>query len=535
MTIRPPLLGQCLRRLCAAFALGALAALAAGCASLPAPAPLPRTEALGDVGQTRLARLAAQPSPGTPGPAAGASGFRLLPEGEFAYDARIALARNAEKSLDVQYYLVQNDPLGRLLLRELRDAALRGVRVRLLVDDLYAAGEDDLYRGLAAYPNAQVRIFNPFPVRAGSVTSRVLFSMHEFGRINHRMHNKLFVADNSFAVSGGRNVAAEYFMRSEEANFVDLDVLSSGPVVREFSRAFDLYWNSPYVYPIEQLVRAGTTREAAQRRFDELVREANPDIPLRERDVLLRTPVSVQLERGEVERIYAPARVVVDHPDKITREGEERRRGSVLETVLQLFGQSRRNITIVSPYFIPGEKNVETMRQAHAAGVRIVLLTNSLGATDEPLVYWRYARYREAMLRAGVTIYELSPSLVRASGEFGMFGRSLGRLHAKLAIIDEKQLFVGSMNLDGRSALLNTEVGLIVDSPELVADVRRLQIRDDVRSAYRLRLRGDGPGVEWLEHTAEGTIRVHADEPDATPLLRLKNWLLSPFVVEEFL
>jgi putative cardiolipin synthase len=503
---------------------------------LPAPAPNPPSHAIADVATTTLAQIAAAARERASAQAEH-SGFRPLPEGEFALDARIALARHAERSLDVQYYLIQNDPVGRRLLRELRDAAQRGVRVRLLIDDLYAAGEDELLAGLAAQPNAQVRVFNPLPARSGSFMGRLVFSLHEFDRINRRMHNKLFVADNSFAVSGGRNVAAEYFMRSGDANFVDLDMLSTGPIVREFSNAFDRYWNSEHVWPIERVTYVREREAPAlQRRFDELVADDAAPIQLRERDVLRRTSLSSQLERGIVDALmFARARVVVDDPDKIARAPHSTGTDTVLENVVQLFGTARREVLIVSPYFIPDDRGLAMMQRAPQSNSRVILLTNSLGATDEPLVYWRYARKREAMLKAGVTIYELSPSLVRKTQEFGVFGQSMGRLHAKLATIDRRWLYIGSMNLDGRSALYNTELGLIIDSEEVVADVRRLRVHDDIKSAYRVRLRAGGQGVEWVEHDADGRETVHLDEPDDTWTLRLKNWLLAPFVLEEFL
>jgi putative cardiolipin synthase len=204
-----------------------LVALLGACASLPPPPPSPPAYAYTDVGDTRLAQVAAAAVPAHP---PGLSGFRLLPEGPTALNARIALAQRAERSLDVQYYLIGNDATGRRFLRALRDASTRGVRVRLLVDDLFTGGEDELLAGLAAYPNVQVRLFNPLPSRAASTGARLLNSLHEFSRINHRMHNKLCIADNSFAVSGGRNIADEYFMHGAAANFIDLDVLSCGPV-----------------------------------------------------------------------------------------------------------------------------------------------------------------------------------------------------------------------------------------------------------------------------------------------------------------
>lgn len=523
-------------RAACSLSLVALCLFAGGCAVLPPPTPNPPSQAITDVSATKLAKTsdaARQRASAAPDH----SGFRPLPEGEFAFDARLALARHAERSLDVQYYLIQNDPVGRRLLRELRDAAQRGVRVRLLIDDLYAAGEDELLAGLAAHPNAEVRVFNPLPVRSGSFMTRFVFSLHEFDRINRRMHNKLFIADNSFAVSGGRNIAAEYFMRSDEANFIDLDMLSAGPVVREFSNAFDRYWNSEQVWPIERVTYL-RERDALSRRqrFDELVADDGPPIQLRERDVLRRTPLSSQLARGEVDGLmFASARVVVDGPDKIAREPHSAGPDTVLENVVHMFGSARKEVLIVSPYFIPNDRGLAMMQRAGQNKNRVILMTNSLGATDEPLVYWRYARKREAMLKAGVTIYELSPSLVRKTQEFGLFGQSMGRLHAKLATIDRRWLYIGSMNLDGRSAIYNTEIGLIIDSEEIVTDVRRLRVHDDVRSAYRVRLREDGKGVEWVETDAEGRETVHLDEPDDTWTLRLKNWFLAPFVMEEML
>jgi putative cardiolipin synthase len=509
-----------------------IAAALCACASLPPPQPNPVSHAITDVADTSLARIAQASREGQP---AEASGFRPLPEGGFAIEARIALARRAEKSLDVQYYQIQQDRSGLLLLRELRDAARRGVRVRVIVDDLYAAGEDELLAGLAAHPNVELRMFNPLPVRRGGVTTRIVFSLHEFGRINHRMHNKLFVADHSFAIAGGRNIADEYFMRADAANFVDMDLLASGPVVAEFSAAFDAYWNCAYVVPIERIAKPSYEPAASRRRFDELVGDP-PDVQLRRRDVLHRLPVSQELAAGNVEQIFGPARVVADPPDKISRTAaDDREEGTVTQAVLGLFASARKKVLIVSPYFIPGERGLAMMRKGAELGGQTILLTNSLGATDEPLVYWKYARYRAAMLQAGVRIHELSPTLVGKTFELGDFGASRGRLHAKMAEVDDRWLFVGSMNLDGRSARLNTEIGLIIDSPPLVADLQRLRLSQDLRSAYRLRLAPDGQGVEWLENGPNGEQIVHTDEPDGNPLLWLKNWLISPFVMEELL
>jgi putative cardiolipin synthase len=504
-----------------------------GCASLPPRAHAPPTVALNDVGDTTLGRVAAASlSPGAPA----LSGFRLLPEGETSFDARIALARRAQKSLDVQYYLIQDDDLGRQFLRELRDAARRGVRVRMLVDDLYAAGEDPLFAGLAAYPGVEVRLFNPLPARAGSFRQRLVLSLHEFGRINHRMHNKLFIADNSFAVSGGRNVAEEYFMRSPEANFIDLDVLSAGPVVRELSAVFDAYWNSEQAYPVGSLVESRSLAEARER-FDAIVATARPSVEERPHDVLGQTPVAEQLDAGRAVFALATARVFADTPDKAAAGDHPETGPTVTDQTLALFAAATREVDIASPYFIPGERGMAMIRAVGATeeNERITLVTNSLGSTDEPLVYAGYARYRLDMLKAGVRIYEIGPSLSRNTQRLGNFGRSISRLHAKAAVIDHRLVFIGSMNLDGRSEHSNTEVGLVIDSPA-VAEIAIRLFRESLASgAYKLRLSADGEHIEWVQTDAEGRQIVHVQEPDDDWLTQLKMRLLSPFVAEDLL
>ncbi|MDM0055253.1 phospholipase D family protein [Variovorax fucosicus] len=512
-------------------------AIAAGlllgaCASLPPPVPGVPTHAMSDVATTSLARLVAADAAAHP---TAFSGFRLLPEAAFAFDARISLARNAEKTLDVQYYLIQNDDVGLLFLRELRDAAARGVRVRLLVDDLYTGGEDELFSTLSAYPNVEVRLFNPLPSRAASLTARLALSLHEFGRINHRMHNKLLVADNSFAVSGGRNIANEYFMRSTAANFIDMDVLSCGPIVRRMSDAFDRYWNSGQVWPIDSVAPLRLRPEAAQRRFDELVSTAAPDVPIRARDVLDRPPVGQQLATGQLDFRWAHAELFADDPAKITRPPAEAFRGSVTEGALGVIGSARKDVQIASPYFIPGARGLEMMKTAIDQGVRVAVVTNSLGATDEPLAYAGYERYRADMLKIGVAVSEIAPESTGRSGRFGDFGKSISRLHAKLAVVDARRIFIGSMNLDHRSAAVNTELGLVIDSPELVHDYVQLVTGNRLNLGYRLRMGPDGKRVQWLEYDDQGGDVVHEDQPGQFLWLRFKNWLLLPIVGEELL
>jgi putative cardiolipin synthase len=517
-------------------ALVATLALAA-CASLPAGVQRPVSTAPADVGATTLAAIDAA---STPADAAALSGFRLLPVGDQALDARIALARRAERALDVQYYLIAHDGAGLQFLRALRDAAARGVRVRVLIDDLYAGGQDGLLAGFAAHPNVEVRMFNPLPARGGGFASRLVLSLHDFDRINRRMHNKLFIADNTWAVTGGRNVADEYFGRAEPANFIDMDVLASGPVVRELSTVFDAYWNSEHAFPVQSLVGADFDAPAARRAFDAKVAGVAAERPPAERDSLGRTSVEAQLAAGRVEQHRANARVLADLPGKVDADAHAAAAAaaaaaSVADATLELIAGARTEVLVASPYFVPGQRGLETIRAAVANDVQVSVMTNSLSTTDEPLAHFGYSRYRTRLLEMGVNLYELMPTAEGKEAESAFeFHGSLGRLHAKLAVVDARLLFIGSMNMDRRSARWNTEMGLVIDSPELADEVRNLLQRERQPGSYRLRIAGDSKRIEWVANPGEAGI-VYAKEPKLTAGRRLRLKVTSTFVSEELL
>jgi putative cardiolipin synthase len=512
-----------------------LLALLSGCAGLPPQQPQPPPSfALAEVSDTMLGCVAAASLPADD---AALSGFRLLPEGPTAFRARIALARHAQKSLDVQYYLIGNDKAGLQFLRELRDAAARGVRVRLLVDDLYTAGEDPLLTGLAAFPNVELRLFNPLPSRSDSFNWRVLSSLHDFGRINHRMHNKLFIADNRMAISGGRNMADEYFTLSRHDNFIDVDVLSVGPVVPQMSAVFDRYWNSRYAWPIGA-VAASLPPAQARADFDErIAAHAGPAIEERAHDVLGHTPLAQQLRSGRLELVLAPAQVFADSPHKVDDVEAAAEGPTVTQRTLALFGTAKDTVHIMSPYFIPGERGMAMIRAAGAteANGRIVLVTNSLASTDEPLVYAEYAKHRLDLLKAGVRLYEVGATLGRGTGLGFTVGHSVDRLHAKVASIDGRVVFIGSMNLDPRSAIVNTEMGLVIESPQIAQTLSMLFRQDLARNVYKLQQSADGERIEWVETTADGSQRIHHLEPGDNWRIRLQIWLLAPFVAADLL
>lgn len=512
-----------------AVALLAVVALA-GCGALPPRGDAPQTTALPPSPDSPLVRLAQASLPGPD-----LSGFRLLPMGYYSLDARVELARRATRSLDLQYYHIHSDRTGHLLLRNVRDAALRGVRVRLLVDDLYTVGGDALFLGLAAFPNVEVRLFNPFCCGRDGIGAKYVASLFDIRRLNRRMHNKLFLADSAIAVVGGRNIADEYFMRSTTDNFVDLDALIVGAVVPQLGKIFDTYWNSPHVHPVQAIVATGLDATGLQRQFDRLVDDGDPmmEVALPPVDILGYGPVSEDFDGGRLGLHWGRASAFADSPDKVVAESDEMARSmSVSMSVMDLVTAAQREVVLSSPYFVPGTMGVQAFGELRRRDVKVTILTNSLAANDEPLVHTGYARYREALLRVGVDLYELSPTRVQRNQRLHWPGASLGRLHAKLAVVDRKFVFVGSMNLDPRSAGKNTELGIVVESPELAKEVLRVIHISKLQSAYRLQFGADGRSLAWATMDDDKEVLLDT-EPDTSLFLRVQNLLLAPFVPEQ--
>ncbi|HET9643088.1 MAG TPA: phospholipase D family protein [Burkholderiaceae bacterium] len=512
-----------------------LLVLLLGCATgLPKIDRLPlASEAVPLSTATSLGRIASQSSPD---PAL--SGFRLMPLGSFSLDTRVQLARRAEATLDVQYYHLASDETGRWLMRALRDAAARGVRVRLLLDDYYTTGEDELLLGLAAYRNVEIRVYNPFCcARSLGQTARYLVSLNDFRRVNHRMHNKLFIADGAMAVIGGRNVANEYYLRGAKDNFVDLDAFVVGWVIPPLQALFDRYWNSEPVYPLDAVASSALSPEELRRKFDEATVPANnPEPPaLPTNDVLGYGPIADDLDGGRLGLIWADAYVFADHPDKPfdSEVGGELLETSVTYNVLGEILKAKKEVVVSSPYFVPGPRGMALIRKLRDRGIDVTVMTNSLGATDEPVVHLGYKKYRVELLKMGVNLYELSSSRVKQNKRMFLFGHSLGRLHAKLVVVDRSVSFIGSMNFDPRSATINTELGAIIKSPQLSRELIRVIDIDRLQSAYKLRLAPNGR-LEWIgENEDQEMILTH--EPDSSSWLRFKQLLLMPFVPEELL
>jgi phosphatidylserine/phosphatidylglycerophosphate/cardiolipin synthase-like enzyme len=491
--------------------------LLAGCASLPLHVKKYPSEALQPPPNGTLARVVAASEDGSN---KNLSGVRLLASGEEALDSLIALADHAERSLDIQYYIIHQDESARTLLDHVRAAAERGVRVRVLVDDLNTAGEDRRFLHLGHHANIEVRVFNPFPGGRSATWSRILTSISDIPRINHRMHNKLFVADNELAITGGRNIGDEYFTLDKRSNFIDLDVVVAGPIVPQLSASFDAFWNSKYAYPIASLASA-----------DE------PDTPIQPPPLATSNDdanwLGREIDGGNLRLDWVPATVLADRPAKIASETSPDEEVTIANNIAALMRSAQREVLVISPYFVPGKKGVALMRALIDRGVHIRILTNSLASTDAPLVHNGYARYRVALLKMGVELFEVRPKLGQKRLRFHPFKSSNASLHAKALVIDQRTVFIGSLNMDGRSARFNSELGLVMRSAEIAKQVTSLL--DDITADGSFRLSLDHRAhIVWSVGEGDSERTWHTD-PETTELQRISLKLLAPFAPEELL
>jgi len=504
----------------ALLAAGAGAGLIVSCSALPSLEGRSMTVALTDTGATRLGRAIAPRVAMHPGK----SGIVLLTDARDAFAARVLLARAAERSLDVQYYIWHGDLSGTLLFAALHDAAGRGVRVRLLLDDNNTAGLDATLAALDAHPNIEVRLFNPFPVRR----PRLIGYLTDFPRLNQRMHNKSFTADNQATIVGGRNVGDEYFGATAEVEFVDLDVLAVGPVVREVSDDFDRYWASASSYPADRLLPPADPASidalgAADARIGNDPAAAAYVRALRE------SPFVGELIAGRAGLEWAATRLVSDDPAKGL--GRAAPNGQLPEKLAQIIGASATHVELVSAYFVPTAAGVDAFAALAKRGVKIRVLTNSLEATDVTAVHAGYAKRRKPLLDAGVLLYEskrVSPN-VRIDRHTGLTGSSASSLHAKTFAVDRARLFVGSFNFDPRSARLNTELGFVIDSPVLAQQIEAAFDGRIPETAYEVRL--ENGRLYWLERR-DGQLFRHDTEPGTGPGLRTGVWLMSVLPIE---
>jgi len=454
----------------------------------------------------------------------GVSGIYPLPDARDAFAARALLAQGAERTLDVQYYIWRNDMSGTLLFEALRSAADRGVRVRLLLDDNDTSGLDTLLASLASHSNIEVRLFNPFVIRE----PRWIGYVTDFSRLNRRMHNKSFTADNQATIIGGRNVGDEYFGATEGVVFVDLDVMAVGPVVTEVSKEFDRYWASGSSYPVERLLPAVNPATIAELTSSALRVERDP-AAVAYMNALRNLSFVHEMDQGSLVLDWSATRMISDDPGKGL--GLAAPETLLFPKLREIIGESAAEVYMESPYLVPTAAEFDEFVAVAERGVKIKVLTNSLQATDVPIVHAGYVKRRKPLLEAGVTLYELRrlPDTAPRKGA-GPLGSSGSSLHAKAFLVDNSRVFIGSFNFDPRSSTLNTEMGFVIDSPALAQKMEVALSRRFLASAYEVRL-SDAGKLYWIERR-EGEWVRHDIEPGTSFWQRLEVWLMSMLPIE---
>ena len=512
-----------LEGLIGAAALLVAVLLTARLAFLPPPlAGRSHSRAMPASDRTTLGRAAAA---AVPDPAL--SGIELLNDGRAAFAARMDLIRAAEESLDIQYYIWQRDATGLALLGEVQRAADRGVRVRLLIDDHGSPALDRDLAILDTHPMIEVRLFNPFILRRG----RFLGFLFDFARLNRRMHNKSLTADGAATIVGGRNIGDIYFAFGEGTHYVDLDVLCVGRIAAGVARDFDRYWSSASAHPASRILwRPGADG------WQRLAASASEAVTHPEAEPYFTTladsgSVVGRLLEGRADLDCVPVSLVSDHPAKGL--GRARREQMLYHRLVALTGQPARSVDLISAYFVPGREFTRALRALAGRGRRVRVLTNSQQATDVLVVHSAYVRYRPRLLRAGVELYELKADAQptaqqqaeRAVRRRAVIGSSRSSLHSKSLAIDEQRVFIGSFNFDHRSLDLNTEMGVLIDSPRLGALIAR-GFEENVRPASFRPREVDGRLV-WDDPGPPA--RLHRVEPDTTrfsrALLVMLGWL----------
>jgi putative cardiolipin synthase len=483
--------------------------LVTACATLPENVGRKETFAYPDTGDTLLGRAISREGAAHP---PGESGFHLLGNGLDAFVARAVLAHFAERSIDVQYYLYHDDLVGRLLTWQLLQAADRGVRVRLLVDDMDLAGRDPGAVALDSHPNVEVRVFNPFSRKTGR-TSQFLT---RYGSVTRRMHNKSFTVDSQATILGGRNIGNEYFEADPDLAFADLDVIGVGPVARDVSAAFDRYWNSELAYPVSALVGEPPTPEEIGRMRQQLNDFAAAQVDSAYLQALRNSALADKMRKNQVRYSWGEAVVVYDRPEKMLHDAGEKEYQLAPQLKPYVEG-ARKELIVFSPYFVPGEAGTAFLTSLAARGVRVRILTNSLASNDVSVVHAGYARYRKPLLRGGVELYEMNRKLTPEQREEkkGAGGSSKASLHAKSFVYDRRQVFIGSMNLDPRAVIHNTEIGVVLTSPEIAQGMGEWFDRNVGKLAFRLELKRGPDGSETLlwHGTADGTPQTFDVDP----------------------
>jgi putative cardiolipin synthase len=494
--------------------LVALIILGAGCASVDFDAEKSTSTALTDTDDTNLGRYLTRVGSHPPDE----SGFYLIYDSIDALAIRLLLEKRAERSIDAQYYMVDDDVVGQVFFASLVRAADRGVRVRLLIDDINTSGMEDQLAAMDDHPNIELRLFNPFAYRQWRV-----LEVWDFSRVNRRMHNKSFTVDNQVTLIGGRNIATEYFARNSEYNFGDLDTLAVGPIVADTSKMFDSYWNHRNAVPYAQLSaqqpdggeRLSVLRDSLQDNTETLRDTPYADAVFESLDEFV--------EKDHKEFQWAPYQLVYDSPDKSLEGDEGEDATSILSPLRKSLLSASESLLIISPYFVPTPTAIERLVALQQSGVQVDIVTNSLASSDHLLVHGGYAGSRKPLLKHGVRFFEVRGDVEISGTEDSHRRHAKSSLHTKAFVVDRRYFFMGSFNWDPRSAYINTELGVTIDSPKIASYVADRIYAAAPGTSFEVFL-GDDGGLRWRAH--EGGKEVIYDvEPDTTWFKRFKAGL----------
>ena len=502
---------SCFRAIKSLLALLVVSAVA-GCATVPLEIPRTPSTAIGETDDTDLARYSAAWRSEQPE----RNGFYPLSGGLDAFGARLSLIDSAEVSIDAQYFLMKPDDAGLVFASKLLEAADRGVRVRLLLDDVFTTVKDSALALLNSHPNIELRIFNP-------VSRQGLYAVNYVGNFklaNRRMHNKSFVADNQLAIVGGRNIAVEYFQLETTGEFVDFDMLCAGPIVPQVSRAFDEYWNDQLAVPFEVMHREDDPEEVE--RGMALIRREMAAAGDSIYAAAINTELMQAFYADAIAPFFADAQLVIDDPRKLQEE-IAREHQVAAQAIRSALLAAEREIIIFTPYFIPRERGLEVIREIRERSVRIVLVTNSLATNNHTAVHSAYTRYRKDLLRAGVELWEARADATKITAEDGSTSLERLTLHTKGIIVDRRLVIAGSLNLDPRSIDINTELALFVESEDMGRHAAESSLEEIPKIAYRLQL-DDRERITW-HAMIDGQHVVETSEPQASLWRRFSAWL----------
>ncbi|MGF1786358.1 phospholipase D family protein [Photobacterium swingsii] len=491
--------------------------LLSGCAQTAFSEPKTASYAIAAHPKTKLARYIAPELSAHPNQ----TGFYPLADGKDAFIARLAIIQSAEHSIDVQYYIFRDDLTSTVISMYLYQAAERGVRVRLLLDDMQSRNDEDM-ANIAAHPNIEVRLFNPFEQRK----ARAIGLVSDFDRLNRRMHNKSLTVDGTFSIAGGRNIGDEYFSADSSVEFGDFDLLMVGDIVAPIATQFDVYWNSNAAIPIEHLQGQGS--KIPHLELAQWYNEQYQDIATSEYFyTLARLPIIEKLKTKKIPFYWGDAELYYDLPSKLSTPSQE---NPLLHQISALLDHTKQELLLISPYFVPTKAGALALAKASREGKQITIITNSLASNDVFAVHGWYAKRRQMLLESGVRIYEtqVDPHITQ---QHSWIGSSRTSLHAKTYILDREQLFVGSFNFDPRSAQYNTEMGVVVHSPLFAERIYQRLGNALKKNTYRLALDEDGNIVWFDDHNQ----KRYTSEPDASLMLRMGAWFSGMLPIENLL